>query len=56
MENCSQCGLDAQSKRCGRCGKIAYCSEECQLAHWNAGHRRECKKKKKKKKKETFFW
>jgi tetratricopeptide (TPR) repeat protein len=51
MENCSQCGLDAQSKRCGRCGKIAYCSEECQLAHWNAGHRRECKKKKKKKKK-----
>ena len=49
--NCSQCGLDAQSKRCGRCGKTAYCSKECQLVHWNAGHRRECKKKKKKKKK-----
>jgi hypothetical protein len=28
---------------CGRCRKVAYCSEQCQKAHW-PGHKKFCKK------------
>ena len=35
---CSRPGL----KRCSRCKAARYCSAECQLAHWRAGHRLEC--------------
>jgi hypothetical protein len=30
-------------KKCGRCLAVKYCSEACQLAHWKAGHKQECK-------------
>ncbi len=29
--------------RCGRCTKIAYCSVECQKAHWKL-HKKTCSK------------
>ena len=40
--------LDGQSglppfNACGRCLRARYCSKECQLAHWRAGHKAECK-------------
>jgi hypothetical protein len=28
---------------CGRCRRVAYCSEQCQKAHWK-GHKKFCKK------------
>ena len=28
--------------RCGRCKQANYCSEECQVKHWKAGHKEEC--------------
>jgi len=31
-------------KLCGACGKVAYCSVECQRLDWNAGHKQDCKK------------
>ena len=30
--------------RCSRCRSVAYCSPECQRAHWKAGHKTECKR------------
>lgn len=30
---------------CGRCKQVSYCGEECQKAHWKAGHKKECKAK-----------
>lgn len=27
---------------CARCGRVGYCSKECQTAHWRAGHRAWC--------------
>jgi len=27
---------------CGKCLQAAYCSQECQKAHWKAGHKVEC--------------
>ncbi|CAM9570151.1 unnamed protein product [Sphacelaria rigidula] len=29
-------------KRCSRCRTMVYCSRDCQLAHWKAGHKRKC--------------
>lgn len=44
---CAWCGaraVEAASSgslpRCGRCGKAAYCSHQCQRARWRAGPRR----------------
>ncbi|GLC41689.1 hypothetical protein PLESTB_000688200 [Pleodorina starrii] len=28
---------------CGGCGAVGYCCRECQVAHWRAGHKAECK-------------
>lgn len=45
---CSNPGCSQQvskgMKRCSRCKQVAYCSRECQLAHWKAGHREACAK------------
>ncbi|KAG2489972.1 hypothetical protein HYH03_011601 [Edaphochlamys debaryana] len=30
-------------KRCGGCEAARYCCRECQAAHWEAGHKRECR-------------
>jgi hypothetical protein len=41
---CARCGqLFAKLKRCTRCKDVSYCSRECQVAHWKAGHKEECK-------------
>lgn len=44
---CSQCGVPESEPRlykmCSRCGATAYCSRECQAAHWKAGHKKECR-------------
>lgn len=45
---CAGCGaeqgLDGNGfKVCGKCGKSQYCSKECQKAHWQMAHKKECK-------------
>ncbi|KAG2489975.1 hypothetical protein HYH03_011604 [Edaphochlamys debaryana] len=30
-------------KRCGGCEAARYCCRECQAAHWEVGHKRECR-------------
>ena len=32
----------AAFKRCSRCRQVAYCSVECQRAHWKGGHKAAC--------------
>ena len=43
---CAHCGAAEAEPRlyklCGRCHGPAYCGKEHQLAHWRAGHRKEC--------------
>lgn len=29
--------------KCGKCGKVAYCGRECQIADWKARHKNDCK-------------
>lgn len=44
---CAGCGKLPEAgtslKQCGRCSSVAYCSKECQAAHWPA-HKPACKK------------
>jgi hypothetical protein len=41
---CAQCGeLFPKLLRCTRCKAVSYCTKECQVAHWKAGHKKECK-------------
>ena len=43
---CHQCGATENDlKRCSQCFVARYCSRECQLIHWKAGHRDVCKGK-----------
>jgi len=37
---CAQCRNPAK-KKCGRCNSVAYCSKECQIAHWPL-HKDDC--------------
>lgn len=41
---CENCHFksDKMLKPCTGCWYVAYCSKECQLAHWKSGHKREC--------------
>jgi len=32
----------ARCRKCSRCRGPWYCSQDCQLSHWEAGHREEC--------------
>ncbi|KAI3889736.1 hypothetical protein MKX03_007758 [Papaver bracteatum] len=41
-DSCSVCG-DSANSRCSRCKSIRYCSRDCQIQHWWAGHKLECK-------------
>ncbi|KAL7544911.1 hypothetical protein ACHAWF_008280 [Thalassiosira exigua] len=43
---CNQCGTPSDLKGCSRCHSAFYCSRECQALHWNAGHKKKCKKEK----------
>jgi hypothetical protein len=31
-------------RRCGSCKQVQYCSQKCQISHWEATHREECAK------------
>ena len=46
ITQCSQCGAapsaGAPLKRCAKCHLVSYCSRECQMAAWRAGHSSEC--------------
>ena len=44
-EICANCGDQDKSKLkiCSRCKAFSYCSKECQVNHWKAGHKRDCK-------------
>ena len=39
---CSFCNDRQGTNRCSRCKSVYYCGAECQKAHWNLGHRRDC--------------
>lgn len=46
---CAQCGDTSEEtknklKVCSRCKAFSYCSKECQVKHWKAGHKKDCKK------------
>lgn len=38
---CTHCGRSGAQHTCGKCGKPAYCSAQCQTAHWST-HRIQC--------------
>lgn len=43
LEKCGSCGLPKPDmKKCSRCKKVVYCSKECQLKDWKAGHKHVC--------------
>jgi hypothetical protein len=40
---CALCGVSAANlKACTRHRSVVYCSRECQVAHWKAGHKEGC--------------
>ena len=45
-QQCALCKRQRKHlKRCTKCKWASYCGRECQLNHWNQGHKTECKKK-----------
>ena len=44
---CANCGNKSREKQkfkaCARCGAFHYCSKKCQVEHWKAGHKVDCK-------------
>ena len=42
---CGNCGCQEkeQLKACARCKAFHYCSKKCQVEHWKAGHKVDCK-------------
>ena len=36
--------ISGRFKKCGRCGKVAYCSKACQTLHWKTTHKDACGK------------
>jgi len=41
-EDCVVCGKKAKAT-CSRCGEVRYCGRDCQVKHWKAEHKAECK-------------
>jgi hypothetical protein len=44
--SCTNCGnedLKMELMKCSQCKMAEYCSKECQVADWRAGHKKECK-------------
>ena len=43
---CAACGKadpGVKLKKCGHCGKVSYCSVDCQRQHWKqGGHKQAC--------------
>ena len=51
-EKCAHCLADLPAFKqscCVECKAAYYCGRDCQIAHWKAGHKKECVKKLKKK-------
>ena len=42
VQICRACGC-LGSKKCSGCGKVSYCSRNCQMIDWKARHKKECK-------------
>lgn len=42
VDFCAECGTETVKCRCAGCHQQNYCSFQCFLAGWNAGHREEC--------------
>ena len=40
---CAVCGSPHNLKLCSRCARVRYCSRECQVGDWRAGHKEVCK-------------
>ncbi|KAL6061126.1 ubiquitin-specific protease [Balamuthia mandrillaris] len=41
-KQCAVCGRSNATKLCSRCKAVRYCGRDCQLSHWQGGHRQEC--------------
>jgi hypothetical protein len=41
--NCAVMKKNVPLRACASCGVFAYCSKECQVKHWKAGHKADCK-------------
>jgi TPR repeat protein len=45
---CATCGTPKTTRRplnaCSQCHTTNYCNRDCQMNHWRAGHKRECKR------------
>ena len=45
---CANCGTNKTTRRplnaCSQCHTTHYCNRECQMNHWRAGHKRDCKR------------
>ena len=41
---CAQClkKLGTNALQCSKCKTVSYCGRDCQRAHWDAGHKKEC--------------
>jgi len=54
---CATCGTPKTTRRpfklCSQCHTTRYCNRECQMNHWRAGHKRECKRLQKEHEKKT---
>ena len=45
-KRCAGCGKEGDGRmECGACKGPRYCSKECQVADWKAGHKSACVKK-----------
>ena len=42
---CTSCGQRDGRFRCSRCGKVVYCSKECQKRDWKKNHKKVCNSK-----------
>jgi TPR repeat protein len=44
---CANCGKQGDEectlKQCAKCKAFSFCSKDCQVKHWKAGHKTECK-------------
>ena len=48
QSQCTNCGKEAQGavklKQCSKCKAQWYCSKDCQVEAWKAGHKKDCKR------------
>ncbi|EJK50244.1 hypothetical protein THAOC_30813, partial [Thalassiosira oceanica] len=48
QSRCANCSKEAETgekfKQCSKCKAQWYCSKECQVESWRAGHRKDCKR------------